>query len=165
MDFRLLGPVEALYDGATVALGGPKQRALLAILLLHANEALSNDRLIEMLWGEEVPETAASALRTYVTNLRRALVQSPAESRLVRRPAGYALEVAPGELDLDRFEQLTRSGTEALATGRWAEASAAFRAGLELWRGPPLADLTYEPFAQSALPRLEELRLAARENR
>ena len=111
MEFCVLGPVEVWDGGRRVPVGGPKQRALLAVLLLHANEAISRDRLIDGIWGERPPATAAHTLDNYVLRLRKAL----GDDRLVRRPPGYMLRVEPRELDLDRFERLLQEGREQCA--------------------------------------------------
>jgi YVTN family beta-propeller protein len=161
VELGVLGPVEAHDDGRQVPLGGPKQRALLAILLLAGNEAVSRDRLIDTLWGEQPPATAAHTLDAYVSRLRKAL----GAERLVRGGGGYVLHVAPGELDLHRFEELVAEGRELLAAGDARGAAAALRAALALWRGPALADVLYEPFAGRAAETLEERRLAAVEDR
>src|SRR5215211_359091 len=161
MEFAVLGPVAARHDGRELPLGGPKQRALLAILLLHANEVVSRDRLIDGLWGERPPPTAGHTLDNYVSRLRKAL----GDARLSRRPPGYMLRVEGDELDLDRFERLFREGREALARGDAGGAAAKLRSGLALWRGAALADLLYEPFAATESERLEERRLMALEDR
>ncbi|HEX2504165.1 MAG TPA: BTAD domain-containing putative transcriptional regulator, partial [Miltoncostaeaceae bacterium] len=166
MEFLILGPLEARADGRALALGGAKQRALLALLLLHRNEVVSTDRLIDGLWGEAPPATAAKVVQVYVSRLRKLLGPSAADGgRLVTRPPGYVLQLAPDELDLDRFEALVERAGRAMASGDPAAASAALGRGLALWRGPPLADLAFEPFAQAAAARLEEQRLAALEGR
>jgi len=166
MDFRILGPLEARVDGHELPLGGAKQRALLALLLLHRNEVVSSDRLIDGLWGEEPPATAAKVVQVYVSRLRRLLGPSGSgQGRLVTRAPGYLLEVAPEELDLERFEGLVAEAGRASATGDPAGASAALRLGLALWRGPALGDLVFEPFAREASLRLEEQRVAAVESR
>jgi YVTN family beta-propeller protein len=159
--FRLLGRVEARSDGRELALGGPKQRALLAMLLLDANKTVSRDRLIDGLWGERPPPTAAHTLDNYVSRLRKAL----SGGRLSRNPPGYVLLVEPDELDLDLFERLFRDGREAQARGDANEAAATLRSALDLWRGVALADVLYEPFAATESPRLEERRLMALEQR
>lgn len=162
MDYRILGPLEAWAGDRRLPLGGPRQRALLAILLLRANEAVSTDRLIDELWGDRPPETAANTLQVYVSQLRKAL---EAREAIETRAPGYAARVRPGELDLQRFEELADRGRQALAGGRAGEAADALRAALELWRGPALADLAFEPFAGAVVLRLEELRLAVLEER
>jgi DNA-binding SARP family transcriptional activator/streptogramin lyase len=157
LDFRLLGPLEVRDDGRALALGGRKQRSLLAILLLHANEAVSDDVLADGLWGERPPKTAGTALQVHVSALRKLL----SAERLERRAPGYLLHVEPEELDLARFELLC-----AEARGREPEAAAAALVeALALWRGRPLADFAYDSFAQGEIARLEELRLAAIEQR
>ena len=147
MDFQLLGPLEVAEQGRTLELGGTKQRSLLAVLLIHANEIVAADRLIAELWGETPPATATKSVQTYVMRLRREL----GPERLTTRAPGYVLRVGPDELDLTRFERLRAAGK--------------LREALALWRGPPLADLAYEPFAQTEIARLEELRLAVLEER
>src|SRR3954467_10812161 len=159
VDFRVLGPVEVVEHGRSLALGGAKQRALLAILLLHANEVVSSERLIDELWGESPPATVTKSIHVYVSRLRKEL----GEERLVTRSPGYVLRVEPGDLDLQRFEAL-------LAEARDGDADAAttarpLREAPDLRRGPPLADLAYEAFAQPEIARLEELRWAALEAR
>ena len=156
LDFRLLGPLEVRDDGRSLALGGRKQRSLLAILLLHANEAVSDDLLTDGLWGERPPKTAGP-LQVHVSALRKLL----SAERLERRAPGYLLHLEPEELDLARFERLC-----AEARGQEPEAAAATLAeALALWRGPPLADFAYDYFAQGEIARLEELRLGAIEQR
>src|SRR5947207_8915789 len=144
MDFRLLGPLELVRDDGPLPLGGPKPRALLALLLLHANETLPRERLIDELWGERPPATATKALQVYVSQLRKLLEP---EQPLETTPSGYRLRVAPGELDLHRFETLVADARTALAEGAPAEAASLLDEALSLWQGPPLADLAYEPFA------------------
>jgi YVTN family beta-propeller protein len=159
VEFRILGPLEVVEGGQPLALAVGKQRSLLAILLLHANEVVSRDRLIDELWGEHAPASAAKSIQIYVSQLRKALDEGAA--RLVTRPNGYELEIAPDELDLRRFEDLVEEARRAPPT----EAAEKFRAALALWRGPPLADFGYEPFAQAEIARLEELRLTVVEER
>jgi DNA-binding SARP family transcriptional activator len=169
IEFTLLGPLEARAEHAPVSLGPPQQRALLALLLLHANEVVSRDRIIDELWGEQPPATAPKLVQVYVSRLRKAL--EPDRDRgasgriIVTRPPGYLVAVEAGQLDLGRFEQLRREAREALAAGNPAEAAQQLGAALALWRGPPLADLAYERFAQKEIGRLEELHLAALEER
>ena len=172
MDYRILGPLDVRDDGHALELGGEKQRALLAILLLHANEAVSVDRLIEGLWGEQLPRSAHKTLQGYIYRLRKLLENGSSEAGatanggvLVTSAHGYLLRVADGELDLDRFKALVEQGRQALAAGDPATAATLLRDALGLWRGPALADLGYEAFAQPAIAQLEELRLAALEDR
>ncbi|HSI97229.1 MAG TPA: AfsR/SARP family transcriptional regulator, partial [Gaiellaceae bacterium] len=147
MEFRILGSLQVLDEGQLVDVGAAKQRALLAVLLLNANRVVSRDKLIEALWGERAPGTAHKALGVYVSQLRKAL----GRDRILTRPTGYEIGIASADLDLARFEEL-------VSEGRLAEA-------LRLWRGHPLADFAYEPFAQAEIARLEELRLACLEER
>jgi len=112
LEFRILGPVQAVHDGAALPLGGTR-KALLALLLVHANESLSTERLIEELWGAEPPPTALRMVRNAVSHLRRVLD----EERLLTRPGGYELLAGAEELDAFRFERLARAGSEALAAG------------------------------------------------
>ncbi|HEY6759116.1 MAG TPA: AfsR/SARP family transcriptional regulator [Baekduia sp.] len=162
-EFRILGPLEVIADEGPIGVTGTRQRALLAILLLHAGEVVSGDRLMDELWGDAPPDAGTAALRVRVSQLRRAL--GPAGALLVTRPPGYALALDDEQLDLRRFERLVEEGDQALARGDAAGAAVHLRAALALWRGPPLADFSYAPFAQSAIVRLEELRLAAVELR
>ena len=167
MDYRILGPLEVADRGAQLALTGQRQRALLALLLLHRNEVVPSERLIEGLWDGEPPPSAAKALQNAVSQVRRALARDDpgGAGPLATEHGGYVLRVAPGELDADRFEALLAEGREALDHGDPAIAGERVRKALRLWRGPPLADLTYEAFAQPEIARLEELRLAALEER
>ena len=161
MEFVVLGPLEARIDGRTLALGGPKQRALLALLLLNANGVVSRDRLVDELWGERAPPSAQRSLDTYVYRLRMLL----GADRIERRPPGYLLRVEPGELDLERFELLLEEGRVAAAAGNAATARTRLTEALALWRGRALADLENEPLASSVAGRLEERRLLAEEAR
>src|SRR5262245_61313773 len=161
IELRILGPLELLKDGEAVQLGSRMQRALLAVLVLRANEMTSTDRLIEDLWQDHAPPTALKTLRAYVSRLRRALGDD-GSSPLRTVGSGYRLEVAPDALDRDRFEHLV---AEARQTDDRSEASELLTEALGIWRGPVLADLVYEPFAQAEIARLEELRLLASEER
>src|SRR5438105_1251870 len=147
MEFRILGPLEVVEDGRALALGGAKQRALLAALLLERNRVVPAERLIDALWDDEPTETAAKALQVYVSQLRKLL----GPDRVETRAPGYRLRVDEGELDLERFERLVAAGDA--------------RAALSLWRGPPLADVSERRFARTESARLEELRLASLEDR
>jgi DNA-binding SARP family transcriptional activator/ABC-type transport system substrate-binding protein len=161
VEFAVLGRLEVRIDGRAVPLGGPKQRALLALLLLNANEVVSRDRLIDRLWGERPPGSAQRSLDSYVSRLRALL----GADRIERRAPGYLLNVEPGELDLARFEELLEQGRSAAARRDAAAARDHLRDALALWRGRPLADLEYEPFAGEEAARLEERRLLALEAR
>jgi DNA-binding SARP family transcriptional activator len=157
MEFRLLGPLEVRDRDRALALGGPRQRALLAILLLEANRVVSADRLAYELWGDEPPATLAKSLQVTVSRVRRAL----GEGRLVTRTPGYLLRVERDELDAERFERLV---SEAAGLSP-AMAARQLRDALGLWRGPVLADLADESFTQAACARLDELRMRALEDR
>ena len=151
MEFRLLGPLEVVGDdGVPLSLGGKRPRALLTLLLLHPNEPVAADRLIDGIWGETPPETASGALQVHVHALRKVL----GADRIVTRVPGYCVRVEADELDVERFERLAASGDPD-----------ALREALALWRGPALADVAYEPFAQVEAARLDESRLAALEAR
>ena len=162
-EFRILGPIEVVIDGRTVALAGTRQRALLAILLLHAGEVVSADRLIDELWGERPPDGAANTLQATVSRLRKLLHAENGSHLLVTRPPGYVLEIAPDQLDLRRFEQLVSEGRDALRAGDADRASETLRAALSLWRGPALGDLDLGPAVRTAVARLEDARLEALE--
>jgi len=163
MDFHILGPLEVADNGRELVIASGKQHALLAILLLHANEVISRDRLIEELWGEHPPATAAKSLQVQISRLRKAL--GGGEGPIITGPNGYSIRVARGELDLERFGRLAEEGRSALGADDPERAAGLLREALSLWRGPPLADFTYEAFAQMEIGRLEELRLAALEDR
>jgi DNA-binding SARP family transcriptional activator/tetratricopeptide (TPR) repeat protein len=161
MEVRLLGSLELAADGVPVAVGGVRQRAVLALLVLHANQLVPAERLLVELWGEDAPPTAANALQAAVSRLRRVL---PAD-RLITRTVGYLFRTAPDEVDVERFERLLASGHEALVGDAPAEAAETLRRALSLWRGPALADFRFDPFAQAEIARLEELRLVCTEER
>src|SRR3954468_12132326 len=168
MEFRLLGPLEVLSGGRSVLVGGGKRRSLLGVLLVHSNEVVSAERLIDELWGERPPPTAAKSVQVYVSQLRKQLapdVECASGGRLVTRSGGYELRVGPDELDVAVFERALAEGERALGGGEPAQAASGLRAALALWRGPALADFAYEPFAQGEIARLEELRLVAIEQR
>src|SRR5215218_8874085 len=157
MEFRILGPVEVREDGHVVRLGGGKQRAVLALLLLNANRIVASDRMIELLWGEQPPATAATALHGHISALRKALGREV----IATRPPGYVLETAIGELDLERFERLRAEGRDALERGDPAGAGERLRAALAIWRGEALGDIGFERFIHTEAARLEDLRLDA----
>src|SRR5438046_2439044 len=155
-DFRLLGPLEiAADDGTPITLAGTKQRAVLTVLLLRAGEVVSQDFLVDAVWGEDAPRTATTSLQNSISALRRLL----GPDLLVTRPPGYALTVDKDSIDLCRFERLVR---EARAAERDARPSL-LREALGLWRGEPLAEVAFEPFALAEVRRLEELRLGVLE--
>src|SRR3954452_5286954 len=153
MEFRILGPIEVHGERGALALGPVKPRAVLAVLLLCANEPVSAERLALSLWGEEAPVGATRTVQVYVSRLRKALGDPEA---LATTPAGYRLRVCPGELDAERFERDLEAGRRALAAGDSERAGDLLRAALGLWRGPPLAELEFEPFAQVEIARLQE---------
>src|SRR5262245_44059476 len=161
IEFRVLGPLEVLRNGQQIEIGTGKRRALLAVLLLHANEVVSSDRLIDELWGEGAPATAAKILQGYVSQLRKLLADEAGGSMLVTRAPGYALRLEAGQLDAERFAALLGQARAVMAAGAAQEASLLLRDALALWRGPPFADFTFAPFAQEEIARLEELRRAA----
>ena len=169
MQFRILGPLEVLDGQRPVELGRPKQRLLLAALLVRANQVVALDRLIEQLWGEQPPPRATASLQAYISNLRRVLEPDrPARTPprvLVTQPPGYRLVVAPADLDAARFAALAADGHRLLEAEQPGPAAQVLREALGLWRGPALADLADELFAQAEGQRLEELRLVALEDR
>ena len=162
LEYRLLGPLEVVSDGRAVRLGGPRQRATLAILLLHANRVVPVERLADDLYAGRPPVTAVTQVQRQVSELRRALGSAGA---IETRPPGYVLHLRDEELDLARFERMSGEAERARARNDVASAAGLLREALGLWRGAPLADLAYESFARPAVERLEELRLAALEER
>jgi DNA-binding SARP family transcriptional activator len=160
MEFRVLGSLQALDEGRVVTPRGTKQRALLG-LLLHANETLSTDRLIDELWGDDPPATAAKTVQVHISQLRKTLASgfgNGSNGMIVTREHGYELELDPQQLDSRRFELLVAEGGRELAQGRLERAVSEFEVALSLWDGRPLADLAYEPFAQREIARLDDLR-------
>jgi WD40 repeat protein/DNA-binding SARP family transcriptional activator len=166
MDFRILGPLRALDEGQEVTPRGTKQRALLALFLLHANETLSTDLLIDELWGEHPPTTATKTVQVHISHLRKTLGRGDgngSDGLIVTRDHGYELQLDPEHLDSHRFERLIGEGAAELADGRPEDAASALEGALALWGGPPLADVAYEPFTQREIARLDDLRTAALE--
>jgi DNA-binding SARP family transcriptional activator len=161
VDFRILGPLGVSREGRPLDLGGHRQKVLVCLLLLHANEVVSAERIIDALWGEAPPATARKALQVQVSRLRRILGAGVLETRA----PGYFIRVQEGELDAQRHERLATQGKHALAAGEPGRAAALLRTALGLWQGPALADVIYEPFAQEAAGQLEELRLSCLEER
>jgi predicted ATPase/class 3 adenylate cyclase len=157
MEYRVLGPLEVRDGDRSLPLAGAKQRALLALLLLNANRVVSRDRLIDQLWGEEPPETAVTSIQVYVSRLRKLL----AAETLLTRPPGYLLEVEPENVDLFRFERLVGEARQVDPE----RAAQLLDEALALWRGPALAEFAGEPFAQIEGGRLDDLRVAALEDR
>ena len=162
MHVRILGSLEVEDGKAPVALGGQRQRALLAVLVLARGSVVSSDRLIDGLWEEEAPTTARNVVQGHVSQLRKAF---GGNGRLETRGHGYVLHLEQGELDVDQFEELFAEGRRLLTEGDPAAASGALLEALALWRGPALADFVYEPFASAEAARLEERRLACLEER
>jgi DNA-binding SARP family transcriptional activator len=168
MLFRLLGPFEVVDGDTVVDIAGGKRRSLLALLLLHRNQVVPADRLIEELWAGRPPPTAAKSLQVHVSHLRKDLATrngAGAHDLLITRGGGYALRIDDDGVDVHRFEQLLTDGQVALARGDPARARAKLAEALALWRGPALADFSYEAFAQSEIARLEEQRMLALEGR
>jgi DNA-binding SARP family transcriptional activator len=156
-DFRILGPLEVSDETGPLLLGGKKQRSVLAMLLLEPGRIVSVDRLIDALWGEQPPRTATTSLQNFISQLRKTLGAEVLETK----PPGYRLRIRPGELDLDRFRVMVESAGGADAQTRAEK----LRHALALWRGPALADLTYEAFAEPHVAYLEEFRVATLEER
>jgi DNA-binding SARP family transcriptional activator len=165
MRFQVLGPLEVWDDDQQLAVGGPQQRALLAVLLLHANHVVSVDQLIAYLWAEQPPPTARGLLQGCVAGLRRALRQEE-EPRLLTRAPGYLLEVHPGELDLDRFAGLEKTARSLVTSGSAValeQAAGLLTEALSLWRGPALSDVDLDA-CQAEATHLAERRIATLED-
>lgn len=160
LQFRVLGPLEASRDGRPMRLGGERQRALLALLLLHAGELVSTEKLIEHLFGDEASDGAANAVHVAISRLRRTLA-GEAGGLLRTRPGGYVLQLEDEQLDAILFERWLEEGRELLAGAEPVLAAARLREALALWRGAPLADVARLEFVQPEIRRLEELRLLA----
>jgi len=163
LEFRILGPLEVVGDRGPLRLGGPRQRATLAILLLNANRVISIDRLADDLYAGAPPVTAVTQVQRQISELRKVLGEST--SVIETRAPGYAIRVEPGQLDLARFERLTEDAGRAARRGDAREAAALLGEALALWRGEPLADVGGEPFTAVAVQRLHEIRLVALERR
>jgi DNA-binding SARP family transcriptional activator len=152
MEFRILGPLEVVDEGRSLPLGGGRQRALLTALLLRANQVVSTDQLLDEVWSDESPASGVRVVQVYVSQLRKALGEGVIETR----PPGYVLVAEPEALDIGRFERLVDE-----AHGAQADVAAAkLREALALWRGPPLADVAYDAFAQTEIGRLGETSVA-----
>src|SRR6516165_12234024 len=161
MQIHMLGPFRLEEGGRQIPVSGQRQRSVLASLLLRANEFVPSEQLLVDLWGEDSPPSAANALQAAISRLRRVVPPG----RLTTTGPGYMLRIFPAELDAAQFEQLTFEGRDALTAGAAAEAVQLLDQAMTLWRGPPLADFRYEPFAQAEIARLEELQLACLEER
>jgi DNA-binding SARP family transcriptional activator len=157
MDFRILGSLEVSDGDHQLDLGGSKRRAVLALLVLHANEVVGTDRLIDQLWGEKAPRNAAAALHTHVSRLRKEL----GSDVLATRAWGYVLRTEPDAIDLERFQRFVADAENLPARERAGK----LREALGLWRGAPLEDLAFEPALASEIARLDEMRLAVLEDR
>jgi DNA-binding SARP family transcriptional activator len=165
MEFRILGPLEVFDEERRVAVRGAKQQALLALLVIHANETLSTERLIDELWGERPPATAAKTMQVHISRLRRALERPGAGhgDLVVTRKHGYELRVNRESVDSLRFARLIAEARGELAAGRFERATSLLVAAMSLWRGPALAEFASERFARAESARLDELRVGALE--
>ena len=161
LEFRILGPLEVRLNGAPVRVGGPKQRALLALLLCNANRVISRDQLTDELLRDQPAGSAEHVLHVQVSRLRKALADGDPRPRLLARAPGYLLRVEDGELDLHTFDRRVADGRQAFEQGDPGRAAVLLREAESLWHGRPLADLEFEPFARFEVQRLEACRLAA----
>jgi WD40 repeat protein/DNA-binding SARP family transcriptional activator len=161
VEFRILGPLEVVQDGESVVLGATQQRALLAVLVLHRGETVSIDRLVDELWGERASANAAKTVHVYVSRLRKEL----GSDVILTQGRGYRLAIEPEQIDADQFDAIRAAGRRALADGDPVRARERLCSAMALWRGEPLADFAYEPFAQDAITRLDGARVAALEDR
>jgi DNA-binding SARP family transcriptional activator/basic membrane lipoprotein Med (substrate-binding protein (PBP1-ABC) superfamily) len=155
--FRLLGPLGVDTTEGLIDLGPPKQRSVLAILLLHANEIVPTDRIIDMVWGENPPRTAEHSVQIYISDLRKVLSNGSSNELIGTRPPGYVINVPPDSIDTLRFERLVREGLSALRTGDVAGGRPKLEKALESWTASPLADFAYDDFAQGYIRSLTEL--------
>jgi DNA-binding SARP family transcriptional activator len=162
MHFRVLGALEAGSGEAVAQLGPPKQRALLAVLLMHVGQIVPTERLIDLLWGEAAPRTASHSIQIYVSELRRALEPLAGRQLIITRPPGYLLDVPREAIDALNFEQLVEDGLKELEAGNSQAARGSLRAALKLWHGPALSDFTYEEFAQPYIRRFHDRRSGRR---
>src|SRR5215475_13684070 len=165
LEFGILGPLEVTAGGAPVRVGGPKQRALLALLLCNTNRVVSRDQLIDELLSDQPAGSAEPVLHVQISRLRKALADGDPQPRLLARAPGYLLRVEDGELDLHTFDRRVADGRQALGQGDPGRAAVLLREAESLWHGRPLADLEFEPFARFEVQRLESLRLLAVEDR
>jgi DNA-binding SARP family transcriptional activator len=165
VEFGVLGPLEVTARGQPLLVRGARTRAVLVLLLMHANQVVSADKLIGELWPGQPADRASASLQVRVSELRTALRSAQEAERLITRPPGYLIRVSPGELDALRFDRLVLDGQTALATGHAGLAARRLAEALSLWRGPPLAEVDAAPSAQAEVARLEERRIAALEGR
>jgi DNA-binding SARP family transcriptional activator/basic membrane lipoprotein Med (substrate-binding protein (PBP1-ABC) superfamily) len=163
LTFRLLGPLRVAADDGPVDLGPPKQRAVLAVLLLHANQVVPTDRIVDLVWGEHPPRTAEHSVQIYISELRKALADSSQADVIETRPPGYLLNVSPDSVDSVRFEQLVREGVLALRAGDVAAGVQKLETALAIWTADPLPEFSYADFAQGFVRSLLELRSDALE--
>ncbi|WP_165484982.1 AfsR/SARP family transcriptional regulator, partial [Streptomyces kasugaensis] len=164
VEFKVLGPLEAVSGGRVLPLGGPKQRTLLAALLLHVNTTVSGDRLCDAVWGATPPASAQANVRSYAAALRRVLNPDAGEDRLSLGHGGYQLRARPDEVDLHRFEELVERGRSALAGGAHPAAAGHFREALDLWRGGAFEGVAHHDALHIEVARLDEARLAVFED-
>src|SRR4051794_2230885 len=162
MEFRILGPLEMRANGRAMEISGAKRRALLAVLVLQANQSVSTERLALALWGQDAPPGAVKAVQVQVSRLRRTLGETGV---LETTPVGYRLVAGAGELDLERFERGLAAGRHALAAGDPERAAELLHGAARLWRGAALEEFAWAPFAPPEIRRLDELRLSAVESR
>jgi DNA-binding SARP family transcriptional activator len=165
VEFRILGPLEVVHEGHPVALPGARERAVLALLLLSANQMVSAERLAEDLWAGSPPEGALKALRVFISRLRKALREAGGADVIVTQAPGYVARLEPAALDAARFEALVAEGRRQATGGAHEQAAVTLREALALWRGPVLADVADAPLARAEAARLEEDRLGATEER
>ncbi|HEU4318797.1 MAG TPA: BTAD domain-containing putative transcriptional regulator [Acidimicrobiia bacterium] len=163
LQFRLLGHLVVRGPDGEIALGSPKQKAVLAVLLLNANEIVSTDRIIHLVWGDSPPRTAEHSVQIYVSELRKSLTSGSPSDWIVTRPPGYVINVPPEAVDTARFERLVREGLSASRAVDLEHARASLEAALTLWVGDPLVDFAYDEFAQGYIRSLRELRCDALE--
>jgi YVTN family beta-propeller protein len=161
--FKVLGPIEAAHDGTALPIGGPRQRSVLADLVLHAGQTVPTDQLVDDIWGESPPASAVHTVETYVSRLRQVLSGAGPAAPLLTRPAGYILDVPPGHVDLWQFRDLAARGSAAVERGDAASAVSLMTSALELWRGAALSGIREAAFAPAAGGRLDSERLTARE--
>jgi basic membrane lipoprotein Med (substrate-binding protein (PBP1-ABC) superfamily)/DNA-binding SARP family transcriptional activator len=164
VDYAILGSLEVLVDGQVLDLGPPKQRALLAVLLLHANQTVATDRLVDLVWGDRPPRTAAHSVQIYVSELRKRFEGAGLPEVISTRTPGYVLHAEADSIDAVRFERLLVNAEDQVRGGDPAVGARTLRTALQLWRGAPLADLAYQEFAQPHIRRLDELRCRAVED-